>query len=302
LYLGLRERAASGAKATIAQAGHAVGYQVRTEWFGPDWRADVLAVRDATRLAFEVQWTPSALTDTLERQGRYRRDGVRGCWFFRQPPAELAAARRELPLFELVPAPDGALLVSSRFLSDRSDTRIPLGDFVAALLRRRIRYGTTTVAAPQQRVRVTFAPFRCWRCGRRYHAYYVASPYLSRCGRELRAHGDERRAALPVIADAIRDFLASDAGRGLVVGRLVPYHDSLVGRTRRTFHCPHCASPLRLAVSGSRRPRQAQPDRETPPTTFETAITLPHAVTIKDPHWCYPPDGIFCDQWPLPRT
>lgn len=96
------------AKYAILQACRERGYEASTEWDEGPWRADVLARKDGRGVAFEVQWTRQSLDELLERQGRYRRSGVRGCWLVRQAPEELIrsglsdlGARRDLPLFEL---------------------------------------------------------------------------------------------------------------------------------------------------------------------------------------------------------
>ena len=98
------------------------GYGVSSEVSGSDWRADVLATKGSRKIAFEVQWSAQTLEETLDRQERYRRDGVRGCWLFRKIPNGLYDApyeqidalieagkvvfgppigRKDLPLFEL---------------------------------------------------------------------------------------------------------------------------------------------------------------------------------------------------------
>jgi len=99
----------SDAGTAIARAGVEAGWTVAIQHVERDWRADVLAVRASQRVAFEVQWSRQTLAQTLGRQARYRRVGVRGCWFCRYPPSELRrdgggalAARQDLPLFALV--------------------------------------------------------------------------------------------------------------------------------------------------------------------------------------------------------
>src|SRR5438067_761034 len=74
------------AKAEIALGCRNAGYAARTECAGDGWRADVLAVRGAARVAFEVQWSEQGLAETEGRQRRHRRDGIRACWFFRRVP------------------------------------------------------------------------------------------------------------------------------------------------------------------------------------------------------------------------
>ena len=110
------------AKADIVLACQRAGYTALTEVAGDDWRADVLAVHEragqsSARIAFEVQWSFLRLEAALYRQNRYARDGVRGCWFFRNPPPSLIRgdslkAQRDLPLFHLWSNADHSFSVS----------------------------------------------------------------------------------------------------------------------------------------------------------------------------------------------
>lgn len=77
-------------KACIARAISGAGWEVGTEvrglaLDGSEWVADVMASRGSHRIAFEVQWSPQSVTETAQRQGRYRACGVRGMWFLRRP-------------------------------------------------------------------------------------------------------------------------------------------------------------------------------------------------------------------------
>ncbi len=125
------------AKTEIVNAARLAGCDASTEVAGADWRADVLVARGSVRIAFEVQWSRLSLQDCLARQARYERDGVRGCWFFRRPPQQLASASagqrrpsaaRELPLFHLVASAAADFSVR---LNGRSH---PLQEFVIKLL------------------------------------------------------------------------------------------------------------------------------------------------------------------------
>jgi Competence protein CoiA-like family len=120
------------AKYAILLACLETGYEASTEWDEGPWRADVLARQGNRRVAFEVQWIRQSLAEMLERQERYRRSGVRGCWLVREAPEEMIRsglsdleARQELPLFELSWDGTGfAVLVNGR--------QYPLGDFPAS--------------------------------------------------------------------------------------------------------------------------------------------------------------------------
>lgn len=75
------------AKSIIAQACLEAGYEVDTEVSGPGYEADVMAVKDGRKFAFEVQLTYQTLDATEERRQRYKNDGVKDIWLFKTMPA-----------------------------------------------------------------------------------------------------------------------------------------------------------------------------------------------------------------------
>ena len=69
----------------------------------------------------------------------------------------------------------------------------------------------------------------------------------------------------------------------------------LEGRAWLAFACPGCGAP---PVACSRRRKDGPlpgPGGDLDVVLLETAVTLPEPVTADRPHWCYPPDGAFCE-------
>lgn len=69
-------------KQGILDACTRAGFDAKAEEGGKGWRADVLAPTSGIPVAFEVQLSPQGLTRTIERQDRFWRSGVAGCWLF----------------------------------------------------------------------------------------------------------------------------------------------------------------------------------------------------------------------------
>jgi hypothetical protein len=85
-------------KAVIAMAANAAGWQAATEVPGEGFVADVMAIAEQRRVAFEVQRSKQILREYQHRQERYRRAEVRCVWFAKSVPAGYVA-NEQLPLF-----------------------------------------------------------------------------------------------------------------------------------------------------------------------------------------------------------
>ena len=271
------------AKADIIAACRAAGYHAAPEVAGDDWRADVLATRGAARIAFEVQWSFLHLERCEYRQERYARDGVRGCWFFRKPPPQLARgddlrARRELPLFHLLGSADGSFTVRLHGVAH------PLAAFVVALLGGRVRFCEHATAAPTQTVRAACYPARCARCGRESDVYAVEGRYATRCGVTFRADAD--RDALAFHPDVLAALAAYRRGAGAHLRvRVAPDANG-----RSAFQCATCGAALPDAAVREAFTRYAARDAV---DTFEARIAVGEK-RARYAHWCYPPHGEYC--------
>ncbi|MDX2161704.1 MAG: hypothetical protein SF162_10295 [bacterium] len=260
------------AKLTILGACRAAGWQADPEVIGGDWRADVLAVRGETRIAFEVQWSFLKLDEALARQDRYARDGVRGCWFFRTPPAWMIhepddpAVRRtlkawkRLPLFHLYPN------LSGTFSVDLNGTVHPLEAFVTRLIGGGVHYCTHAAAPPGTQVQaaIRWYDVRCPACGAISRVHGASAWGTSACG-----------AAFPV--DEAR--LVFDAA--VLAALRLPSHMT-------AFACRACESPfdaetLAAARYGVRRE-----------AALMVAVTLREPLRAPVPHWCAAPQGSWC--------
>lgn len=87
-------------KYKIAQICRGIGYQVREEYKGKDWRADVLVIVNNQKYAFEIQTRIQSIKKTFDRQEKYTRDNIVGCWLFEKEPKQ-ETELENLPLFKL---------------------------------------------------------------------------------------------------------------------------------------------------------------------------------------------------------
>lgn len=264
------------AKADIVVACQRAGFAALTEVAGADWRADVLATRGAARIAFEVQWSFLRYEDARFRQERYARDGVRGCWFFRNPPPQLLRgddlqAQADLPLFHL-------FANANHTFSVRLHGRLyDLGDLVAALLGGRVRFCRTARAERAQRLLLTPLTIACPACSGAARVFSVAPRLTAHCGLTFRLREHPLAFALrPEVLAAALPHFAGDR-------RLVVAADG--------FHCPTCGAHLDretvdMALYGTNRLAGAE--------TLAIDVPLSKAIVSGAPHWCCPDDGHFC--------
>jgi len=70
------------AKRAVRDVARARGWDAQIEARDPEglWVADVLLTRGATKVAFEVQWSPQTVDDYVARTERYGRSGVQVVW------------------------------------------------------------------------------------------------------------------------------------------------------------------------------------------------------------------------------
>jgi hypothetical protein len=227
------------AKAVILLACRQAGYEASTEFKGDNWTADVLARKGDVRIAFEVQLAGQSLEETLSRQQRLARSGVRGCWFFRRPPR--MDARKDLPLFQLAPVKNDSgdfdVLWAQRSPVKEvpPERRMPLNQFVQSLLGGRVRFCPTALMTERCRLRVRFYKARCVSCHRPFHYYRVEATagYEPVCratqpNERARLMTLEDEADRPEIRELVDDFL-SDEGRSLKMGTVKPRHSAYMG-------------------------------------------------------------------------
>lgn len=311
------------AKETIALACRRAGYAVTTEARGPAgrWVADVLATptESGRPLAFEVQWSAQSLDATLARQAAYAADSVRGCWFFRQPPAQ-QRPDPALPLFGLALDADDHPVVSSPFVFAQGSRpgdiapSWPLDAFVGALLARRIRFRPCVTARARPAGRLVFFSHPCRRCARAFLLWYVEGWTVrarSGCGVTLTGRPPRRRTVAAELAEALapatRAVVAAfvgGAGGGLhVAGALARRRPGQP--TALAFACPHCGSPVAAgwlaradAFGRARRRygRRVEPGQATdvPPATCPLPQEPAFALREARPHWCFLAGDNWC--------
>lgn len=280
-------------KTEIVTACANLGYQTVEEYRGKGWRADVFAITDSENVAFEVQLSSQSLKKTLERQERYFKDGVKGCWLFERPIPKLLSERPDLPLFYVSTQLADVLTVS---LSDRKN--LPLRIFVEQFLKGKIRFCEIARTKLEQTVKIVFFEMPCWKCKAINHIYYVDTSFRAACNAIIRPDeymwSSDRQEFTPEIIKAAKDFTETEQGQMLHLGEIKLRYSKSVDDSYVSFGCYKCDS-----IFGDYFVREAEMEAMYgygQVVTIESTIKLQDTITLPLQHWCYPESYAFCDE------
>lgn len=286
-------------KSEIALACKDSGYEISTEVKGNNWYADVLAIRNIVKISFEVLLKSQSLEKTLELQNSYKRDGIRGCWFFKKTPHGYSEETHELPLFQLLLNDDHNYQVFLNWNEWDSDRKsFSLYDFVKLLLTRKIKFCQKIRAKTKQNIRIVFFKMECWKCHRISHVYYIKDNYRSICDLEIDQQnemwGSEKFIFRPEILKAVNTFLKTERGKHLKVGRIKPRYSKTVNQKYLSFGCYYCDAIFGdWFVMETQLEEVYQEDKA--PAIFDTVVEIKEQILLKHNHWCYSKEGKFCE-------
>jgi len=261
------------------------------EFHGKDWRADVFAVYDNRKYAFEIQVSKQSLNRTLERQAKYLRDGIIGCWFFEKEPGRHQEERLDLPLFK-VRESNGEILVS---LKEREE--MPLDKFINNFVKNEIRFCNKMVTTKKQIVEISFIRMDCWKCGAENHIYFASEGFYSACNAVL--HKDEmlwssnRKEYMPEIIDSVQNYMKTEKGKYLKLGKIEERYSDTVGHSYVSFGCSKCNS-----IFGDFYVHEAIIDSfygDGVIDKIRCEIEMNIDLNMDLPHWCHPNNGVFCE-------
>jgi hypothetical protein len=126
---------------------------------GEPWIADAFARKGAHKVAVEIQWSGQTNDETLARQARYARSGVRGLWLLRQPGFPIG---RHLPAARVTgTAGDGyrAVLPNNGHAQE-----VPMTEFLDAAFGGRLKFRMPKGFAAH--VALWGNEAECWSCHR----------------------------------------------------------------------------------------------------------------------------------------
>jgi hypothetical protein len=274
----------------IVSACHDLGIEAIQEHGGRSWRADVFVPNNGKPIAFEIQLSPQSLRKTRERQLRYLKMGIIGCWLFENPVPKLKEEMQDLPLFYVEDKEDSSLQVN---LGDRR--KVDLHTFLENFISNNIQFKTSAKTKTKQLVNLVFYKMKCWKCQEVNYLYYVDTPFYSACNAKIQpsealweSSSMEYR---PEIVELAQNFVEKDLGSKL--GQIKKRYSKTVEGSYTSFGCYNCDS-----IFGDFYVMEAKIDimYGAKELTYQGEINLKESVELRIPHWCFPDDKQFCDK------
>jgi hypothetical protein len=283
------------AKIEIIEACKLNGWKAIPEYSETNWIADVLAIKNDKRIAFEVQWSRQSYETTKFRQDRYKDSDVRGCWFFRTAPKELRnyddslIADNDLPAFRIFKDEN------SNIISQLRQTQLPLRDLVDSLLKRKLRFCHHVRLKSNQEVTILFFQTSCWKCKKSQHCYTVEQNLLSVCNQDFHIMGSmwdsDDIDKSPKIYDTVKRFIASDKEKNLKVGQLKKRYSKTVHDSYLSHGCFYCD-----AIFGDFYLNTEKMEGQNDPNSIRLKENIDlGTITEEEQHWCYSESRQFCD-------
>ncbi len=275
----------------IISACHDLKIEAIQEYRGPGWRADLFIPNNGNPIAFEIQLSPQSLRKTLERQSKYIRDGIIGCWLFENPVSKLNEERPDLPLFYVEDREGSNLQVN---LSNRR--KVDLHTFLENFLSNNIQFKTIAKTKTKQLVSLVFYEMECWKCHEMNHLFYVDSPFHSACNAKIQpnealweSNSIEYR---PEIIELAQKFVETRKDMGLKIGQIKERYSNTVENSYTSFGCYKCDS-----IFGDWYVMEAKIDimYEPKELTCQGEIELSESIKLPISHWCFPDNKSFCD-------
>jgi hypothetical protein len=276
----------------IVSACRDLGIEAIQEHSGKGWRADVFVPNSDKPIAFEIQLTPQTLKRTLERQAKYIRDGIIGCWFFENPVSKLNEERPDLPLFYVEDTAGSNLQVN---LGDRR--KVDLHTFLQNFISNNIQFKPIAITKTKQLVNLVFYEMECWKCHELNHLFYVENPFYSACNAKIKpaealweSNSIEYR---PEIIQLAQKFIESRKDLNLKLGQIKERYSKTVENSYMSFGCYKCDS-----IFGDWFVMEAKIDLMYVPNelTHQEEIELKEIFELPIPHWCFPDNNQFCGE------
>jgi hypothetical protein len=268
-------------KMLIVVALREAGWEAHPEHDEPGWRADVLAVQDETRVAFEVQLSTQDGAETRRRHQRYAASDVRCVWLMKRVPRDITPTSA-LPAFRIVQDKESGEWFAE--LGPYEDPTVPVATLVTALAERRVRY--TPLKSEYLDISVYNWASACYRCGAETPVVMAYARGVCRCGRGGSEYDQSDDAVGQLVAGSIREgtMVLPLPGSGLA-----RRNSQTAGRPQWSNICVSCG-----AMQGNFFLARELSDSSPDPAVIGRAPApsqLEDSVSDYTKHWCIAPSA-----------
>jgi hypothetical protein len=283
------------AKIEIIEACKENGWKAIPEFSETNWRADVLAIQNDKRIAFEVQWSRQTLADTKFRQDRYKESNVRGCWFFRTAPKELREGDEHLKADKEIPAFKIFKDENSNIVAQLKQIQLPLKSLVDSLLKRQLKFCEHIRLKQKQEVTIVFFEISCWKCHKPQHLWTVEQNLVTVCNQDFYLLGSmwdsDDIDKSTQIYEAVKQFVQTEKGKKLKIGQLKKRYSKTIQNSYLSHGCFYCNSIFGDFFLSSEK-LEGQNDSNSIKHKLEIEFD---ASKEEGRHWCFSDKGEFCE-------
>ena len=280
-------------KGIAAKAVQEAGWEADVEVCDSDgrWRADVMAVRNSRRVAFEIQLSPISLAELQRRQAAYASSNIRGCWFYgprvfgARPPVDSAE-----PLFPI--GNSGNVGIASRAMS--------LREGVISLLNGHFRRCATQRISTIQDVNI-YRFSMCWACHRGFDIYSIVERRAT-CGNvpsiEEEGEGEPlplNKSGAPWVVERVQRYVNAHSRMSFELSFPGWCEATSSGRKHYTFCCYHCGALIAEEIFDQLLVSDECSQDISYGLQRIAAFRLSQRASIVDrPHWCFSTSHRFC--------
>jgi len=283
------------AKSEVLLGCKDAGWEAKSEFSENDWIADVIAIKGNNRVAFEIQWSKQTYERTFERQKKYEKDNVRGCWFFKKPPINVidednhVKAEKNLPIFKIFELKKGEIWINLY------GKKIPLRKFIHDLLKQKVQFCKNLVSKPKQTIEIIFPEYECYSCKTKQHIYIIQDTLESQCGQPIELQNEDWNNNSvrhnPQIHKAVDNFLKTEKGKSIRIGKIKPRFSNDIKSSYTSFGCMKCDRligdfylPCAFIYKINHKNY----------LSIFADVQLPK-IKEEHPHWCFSESKEFCE-------
>lgn len=281
------------AKIEIMETCRKNGWKTIPEFSKKNWRADVLAIKNDKKIAFDVQWRQKHTYPEISfLPYRYKESNIHGCHFLGHVRGEGVpyAFDTEIPTFAIYEDTNSNIKVQQDFV------HLSLKSFVGSFLNRKLKLCEHVRLKSKQEVTIIFFDTICWKCHKSQHVWTIEQDFLPTChwrsdGNFIVWNDNYGIDKSPKIYEAVKQFLKTENGKHLLIGQLRKRYSQTNSDDYLAHGCFYCD-----AVFGDFFINPEKEKGKCNPNSIQHNVKIEFEMTkVEKSHWCYSENRNFCE-------